>query len=641
MIVTWVLDNGSYEVSSKEHLLQIMQSGSLFQNAGSVPPNYRSVNFVQTADIDLESDIANIRVISSFSGTYDGQGFAVSNWSCTPQSGKGTAFFGSTVGAIVKNMVLNGIWKTYNVDDGAFLAGHNTNSQFYNITADFAPGTEITAIRNSLGGLFAYTGACTLRNITLAGTIDKFEGKVYTGGVVGFSGYSSGSTFLYIRNIASFTTGIVNTGDNVGGIFGHFGQGDNVSHVINAMRGSIQGPKNTGGISAVFSSGTLNYACNSMIGDLMGSNSSAIAAVVSGGGTSTHVVSYMTGDVTSGFMGTVSSTVFTSCIVAMSGSTTHAAFRSGHGLSQVLLDESYGITYTSSSGTVETMDTSTFETSPSFELPCWDLSFVDSAYNSLEWPFVFGNVGTTTAHDWMVKVGFGTDASFVGANDLSVAGPQVSGPNFAAVPGVFFVDLTWTAKDMAVSYRIQCTGSDGSMRTFVTSATRYRVRSLTPDTEYGIGLFSSAEGGFYTAYGSSVISTTLENLSTNYNTADLQDVSGNIDLSSLRAEELETLEEHINDLFENGTKVVHRVKNRSVKATFVKQGSSVPSTNSAILAPFSKLSGGQQAFTLTTTGGSIEVGYDEVNDHVIVNGQSYSDGEYLVVDGKKMNVSNV
>jgi hypothetical protein len=641
MSVLWTLNNGSYEVSSKNHLLQIMHNGGLFQNAGPVPPNYRSVDFIQTADIDLESDITNIRVITIFSGTYDGQGHRVSNWSCTALSGKGTGFFGHTSNATIRNMVLDGVWKTLGVNDGAFFAAHNTGSHFYNITTDFAPGTEITCTQDSLGGLFAYTGACTLQNITLGGTIDRFEGTAYTGGVVGFSGYSSGSTFSYIRNIATFTAGIVNTGDNVGGVFGRVGHDDSLSYVINAMRGSIHGPINTGGIIGNVDTVTLHHVCNSMIGDISGTKSSAIAAVVTGGGTPTHIVNYMTGDVNSGFVGTVTSTTFSSCIVAMTGATTYAAFASGHGSSQVLLDESYGVTYASSSGTVGAMDTSTFETHPSFDLPYWDISSLDNASNSVEWSFVFGNVGTTTNYDWIAKVGSGVDTRFVGTNVLSVYDVYDEAQLLTTSPRAVSIAVTVLVGD-ATAYRLTVQEAGSSTERVVVNNfadPNQTIDNLIPETEYTVRLYSTT-GSEYILEAESVV-TTLVNSPASFDVSDYG-TEGNYNLSSLDPESVGLISDLFNDIFTTGDSIEISVPGKSVtKAVkFVNRGANVTITDTeALLAPFSNNAGAGQSITLILSdSSSVEVLYDQTTEAITIGSDSYTSGESFVLDGRKATI---
>jgi len=67
-IVTWVQDgSGNYQVSSPEHLKQIMHQGALYTDAGAFPTDYfaTGTNYIQTADIDLLGDSTDIVPIGS------------------------------------------------------------------------------------------------------------------------------------------------------------------------------------------------------------------------------------------------------------------------------------------------------------------------------------------------------------------------------------------------------------------------------------------------------------------------------------------------------------------------------------------------------------------------------------------------
>lgn len=78
MSLTWILDDSSrHEVSFKEHLLQIMNGGSLYTDTGSAPVDYLSSSYIQTADIDLagETVIPIGTETSPFAGAYDGGNF--------------------------------------------------------------------------------------------------------------------------------------------------------------------------------------------------------------------------------------------------------------------------------------------------------------------------------------------------------------------------------------------------------------------------------------------------------------------------------------------------------------------------------------------------------------------------------------
>lgn len=622
--VDWVQDSSSrYEVSSKEHLLQIMQNGTYLPNTGSTPANYRSVSFIQTADIDLESDIANIVPISTFTGTYDGQNFAISNWSCTPVSGKGTALFGYTSGATIQNCVLNGVWSTLNTNDGALFAAHNSNSTFTNISGFFSPGTEITAVANSLGGLFSYTGRCTVQNVTLGGTFDTFQGTAYTGGIVG---YSSGSTYSHVRNIATFATPL--TGNQTGGIAGYYG--GTSEYILNAMRGDIQGSNRTGGVYGL-SSGGLSYVCNSMIGDISGTSAAGVVSSISNGGTCSFILNYMTGDVAHGLMGSSSSTTLVNSIVAMTGATSSAAFGSGHGSSQVLLDESYGITYTSNAGTVATMDTSAFaNSSGETSQPYWEFT------NSPQWPFVFGNVGINTSFDWILASGSSDTAVFTGVNELSVPVPVVILPDPVTVsPGVYFADLEWEAVEGAVSYRV--TYSSENQETIVsTSGTSIRLYNLEPNSAYTVTLFKSeAEDGVdYEQVGDPGSFSTLENVSSNIDVETLKNAEGVVDLSNFASD---VFDQHLDTLLDTGEQVVRTLNDEEVTTTFVKSGGSLPLETGVFSLPFSTSLGGGQEASL----GDVTFSFDEANDYVIIDGVAYYHGDSINTGGKVITVYNV
>lgn len=95
MSVTWVQDaDSNYEISSVNHLLQLMHEGSLFTDTGTAPTSYLTSNYIQTVDIDLINDHASIVPIGSvssgnFTSEYDGQGHTISNWNYTVSGSSG------------------------------------------------------------------------------------------------------------------------------------------------------------------------------------------------------------------------------------------------------------------------------------------------------------------------------------------------------------------------------------------------------------------------------------------------------------------------------------------------------------------------------------------------------------------------
>ena len=608
--VDWVFSNGSYEVSSKNHLLQLMHSGSLFPNTGTPPSNYMNSSYIQTADIDLESDISNIKPIGTFTGTYDGQGFRVSNWSCTAVSGKGTGLFGFTSSAEIKNLVLDGIWYTVDTNDGCFFSAHNSSSQFYNITTDFAPGTTLTATSNSLGAMFSYTGSCTIQNITLAGTIDTFSGQSYTGGI---TGYSSSTNYSYVRNIATFTNGLIGTGYSTGGMWGA-SNSDTLTHIMNTMHGDVTANIFGGGIFGILNSGTTEFIYQGMVGNISGSTSAGIASYVSGSGTITNILNYMTGDVQNGLMGNVSSRSISKSIVAMNGNTTNATVSSTTASVEILVDDSYGLTYSSNAYGLTEMDTSTFETNSEYDLPFFSFSFTDNASNQLDWDFVYGSVTEI---------------------------PQIS-----IVSRPISLNVTFQGVSGAVAYMM-------TIQTFGQSDTRTidegftdlfkRIDSLTPDTEYTVGIYTTTDGTEYTLHLETQVTTT-PNLSENYDVSEYLNQNGTYDLSNISQYSGQYINQFFDELFSTGDSVSVTLSDDSNLTTrFINRGGSVSIDGSdAFFLPFEASAGSSQSVSMTLSDNTqMTITFDETNDTIEVDGVVYSHGQSIIVDGKRLVLENI
>ncbi|CAM9962766.1 unnamed protein product [Ectocarpus sp. 12 AP-2014] len=212
-----------------------------------------------------------------------------------------------------------------------------------------------------------------------------------------------------------------------------------------------------------------------------------------------------------------------------------------------------------------------------------------------------------------------------------------------ATPGVFSMNISWSPKNLARNYKINYVGTDSSEGTLITSVTNVRVGSLTPNTEYVFTLYYSEASSFST-YGDPLTINTSENTVANYNTIDYEDDTGGIDLTSLEQIELDLLGAHMNDLFADGTIMKQKVQGKSLDTTFVKIGSIVDATSkttNAFSLPFTTSSGSGQEVTISTSTEDISVLYDETTNQVTINGVSYSNGESLIVDGKKMIVYTI
>jgi len=262
MTTTWVLDaNSRYEVSSKNHLLQIMNSGSLFTDAGSAPTDYMTSSYIQTTDIDLsgETVIPIGTLATPFEGSYDGGNNKISNWSLGG-SYEYSGLFGYCVEGIVKNLVLAGVWV---LDESAstitqavgFLVGRtlgtyvNVNSfvrsEIYNITAEFESGTIYKSHSSASysGVLIGRAFRTDIQAITVGGVVTTCEGL---SGMAGVIGEVNNCTVFMMRNIATFENGIV--GLNSTGIFTTI-INSNVTYIMNAMKGDLLGSKSSCGIS--------------------------------------------------------------------------------------------------------------------------------------------------------------------------------------------------------------------------------------------------------------------------------------------------------------------------------------------------------------------------------------------------------
>ena len=625
MSVTWVQDaNLNYEISSVNHLLQLMHEGSLFTDAGTAPTSYLTSNYIQTVDIDLASEHANIVPIGyvssgSFTSEYDGQGYTISNWSYAVSESSG--LFKSVNGgqAVVKNLVLDGVWVLLNGNNSGFLVGVlNNGAKIYNVTTNFASGTRITGVQ-SIAPICGFAPKSSMSNITVGGIIDEFVSTGAVGGIVGFSNGSAPEPWTYLRNIATFTTGIVSTGSNAGGIAGQFEHA--CSHVMNAMTGDIIGDNSY--VGGIFGRKRLAFedVVNSMRGNITTTGSGDTAAGISGfveDGTFTRVLNYMTGDVEYGFVagarnGSTESSLnstFVKCVVAMRGTTTHAALISNAGTSEILLDTSYGIVSSFTNETITTMDVSSFDGVNADGLPFISFVDTDTLGNSINWDFVFGNV------------------ELFGLSALPLS-----------------IDVTFAAVSGALSYRLTIQETGGSVTTVSTGFTDLSVsaNNLSPETEYTLRLFSTTDNSLYTQQYENTV-TTLVNIGSNYTASDFENEDGVYDISGNTTETVGLLSTVLDAVFTTGDKLIVPLPSGAPQtSTFVNQGDSYPiEDESSLIIPFNPDSGSSQTVSMvlsdTTT---VPVVYDEVNETIEISGVVYSSGDTAIIDGRKMTVTNI
>ena len=213
---------------------------------------------------------------------------------------------------------------------------------------------------------------------------------------------------------------------------------------------------------------------------------------------------------------------------------------------------------------------------------------------------------------------------------------------FSAIPRPTSIDVSVTSIEHVTGYRLisQETGST-NVRVVNTNFTDLNqvVSGLALETEYTLSLFYTyADGPGYQLLGSSVVST-VPNSSEHYDTANFGS-DGNFDLSSLSDGDFSLVSEVLNDLFTTGDIIEIKVAGvpSSKKSKFVNTGSNVDITDSeALVAPFNTGDGPGQTFDMTLSDTStVTVAYDESDNSIVIDGVSYSAGDSLILDGKKV-----
>lgn len=635
--VSWVQDSSSrYEISSKEHLIQLMNNGTLHTNAGTTPADFMDAHFIQTVDIDLLSDSTNIKPIGTFSGTYDGNNRTISNWSyLDPEFDTSNncefsvGIFGSITGATLKNIKLAGVCtiRGFYLNAGMLVANAST-ATIYNIDCNFSPGSFIEqglttyTVGVDVGGVIGKTIYGTVTAVQLRGEMDRLSGylpnKGFIGGVAGELRY--GVTTL-LRNIATFKHTIA--GSCVGGLVGHSNH-DEHTKSINAMTGDIDGSTYAGGMFGMFSQYRAHHAVgevvNSMTGNITGKITGGICGEISvpSGGTIYSLMNYMRGNISSTYQnwagGMIGSnynanTQLASSINAMKGdvysTVLGADFRSGI-QDLAWIDTSFGLTFTIDKYNTNTPVTG-LAVDPSTNLPIVDLTATDGD-------------GVTHTYD------------FVFANFIL----------FETVPRPLNVTVSFGEASGAIAYQltVQKTGVDtSSVRTVDTgfTETTKNVTSLVPETEYVFKVYSTTDGSQYDLYleGNE---TTLANASENYNVNDYADSKGRFNLSGIDATSSASVLKVAKNLFATGDVVILPVKKTTRETKFVNLGDTVSIVGEeALLFPFEEDGGASQSAAISLSDDStVTLAFDDTSGAIDFGGVTYSAGDSLVVDSLKL-----
>lgn len=208
------------------------------------------------------------------------------------------------------------------------------------------------------------------------------------------------------------------------------------------------------------------------------------------------------------------------------------------------------------------------------------------------------------------------------------------------VPGVLTIGATITDTG-ANAYRISITPDGGSEIVSVSSTTdlTHTIQGLSPETTYTVSLYADVGSGFVFETADTV--TTLANVSTNYETSAFGDSTNGFDLTNLDETSRDLISSVMNDLFVTGDPVSVKLDNgQNVDTLFVNLGTSAPIEDSeAVLAPFDSGNGAGQSVTMTLSDTSTSsVDFNEVASTIVIGGVTYSVGDTLVLDGKKVTI---
>ncbi|MDZ7617815.1 MAG: GLUG motif-containing protein, partial [Patescibacteria group bacterium] len=168
---------------------------------------------------------------TAFTGTFDGNGHAISGLVINRPTTTFVGLFGRTYGATISNVGMQG-GSVSGFEYVGGLVGYNNRST---ITNAYATGT-VAASRHYVGGLVGFN--CNYSTITNAYATGSVSGNDYVGGLVGYNYNQSTITNAY-------ATGSVSGNCHVGGLVG----ANNYSTITNAYAtGSVSGYDCVGGL---------------------------------------------------------------------------------------------------------------------------------------------------------------------------------------------------------------------------------------------------------------------------------------------------------------------------------------------------------------------------------------------------------
>ena len=700
MSVEWVKNNSKYEVSSKEHLLQLMSKGSLYDDSGSSPVDYWGSDYVQVADIDMETD-SNIspigRPADPFSGSYDGAQYAVTDWEYQDASEDSVGLFGHVSGSTIENVSLEGTWTLNGGSQCGFLVGAcESLSSVYNITADLSTGS-ISSLGDNIGGLIGSASGSTIEGLTVKGSLSFISGGLSVGGVVG--SLVSNSRLNYVRNMAQFTSSGI-SGETCAGACADVSNSD-CTYVMNAIVGDVTGVGGSGGVFCTIqntSTNAINHVVNSMIGSTSSTGKSGgICSTVQSDGNSVFsmntLANYSSGSIggtssSGGIVGSIADGVeILNSVIAMNGTVGYAGTQSSVGSNnsiQVQIITGFGLNYTTSGADVElTALSGSFGMHSGFLLQYFPFLGSDGIGNIYNWEFVFANVpGSTQYNQYTHAVISSGDVCGPVEIQINVSdNPEehiyfmnLSSNEVVTSPGLmisyssglvfdtsgsalyplpplviantspFSVSLSWEEVDGSVGYRVDYgLTSIGSLdKSVTTESTSVSIMNLDASSQHTFQVYSSSDGTLFNLEpGVSGSVTTLANTASSYLLPRfLKDEV--YDFSKFSLDKTEQVASIIHSLLGQDESVLVNVNGQTRELLVAGvSGSTIGVTDGdEYIAPFKTTSGSGQSLTIEGIyEGVLE--YNESNDSIVIEGVEYVAGDTVIVGTTRITLSSV
>ena len=224
---------------------------------------------------------------------------------------------------------------------------------------------------------------------------------------------------------------------------------------------------------------------------------------------------------------------------------------------------------------------------------------------------------------------------------LNTMGDIYIAPSLTLSPTPISITIDISAVEGATGYHLTFQSPTSLETTIETDFTYLQcvVMNLVPETQYTIRLYVNTGSGYVIDATETV--ETLSNSSTNYN-KDIFGVSGVYNLKSLDNTARDSLLSVMNDVFATGDNLKIELNGKSKNVSFIRRGetANIPNSGSGVLIPFDPSGGSSQKIDITlsdTTSTSID--YNETTNTISVQSVVYTVGDSLVLDGKKVTIS--